>query len=330
VIVVLVVFIFTFIYSSLFTRPIRILAEAAATLSSGDYSQKVDTKKFSGEFIDLGASFNHMSQTIHEYNLHLEDMVKKRTEEVLEANKKMKKDLEMAQKIQMKLIPENVELGTGIDFKGSYYPMEDLGGDLYDIFKLDDNRVGMFIIDVCGHGVSAAFITTMAKVSFSNHSKKSLSAGEVAKLVNHEMSSVIGDPGTFLTCIYAIYDNRTGELNYANCGHNDGLIMKKEGTFQSLPPTGPVIGVVPGLEYPEVTLKMEKGDLLFLYTDGIIEARNSKRELFGLEVLLKILQENKDLPVKDLPGFIMEKVTSFSNHSEQDDDMTILALKIGG
>ncbi|OHD11833.1 MAG: hypothetical protein A2Y34_11505 [Spirochaetes bacterium GWC1_27_15] len=328
ILVILIAIITALFFSRNITNPIKILCDGANIISKGNYKHQLDIEKFSGELLILGNSFNNMSKTVSEYSENLEDLVHKRTEELSFANLKMKQDLIMAQKIQEALIPKILPKFKDINLSGMYIPMENLGGDLYDVFKLSDTKIGIVIFDVCGHGVAAALITTMAKVSFSSNSNANQTCGEIMFNVNNDISRVIGGLGDYLTAFYGIIDTEKGIFQYSNASHVEPYILRKEGSIIKLEPNSSVIGVIPDLLFAFNEIELLESDKLVFYTDGITEARNKDREIYGNDRFRHILLSNINISAKEVLEKVIADVNEFKGDSYQDDDMTLLIADI--
>ena len=255
ILISILIVVISIIFSKFLTHPIKELNIATRKICNGDYSILLTTDDFFGEFIDLSDSFNHMVDTISNYRNNMELLVKKRTDELnrnveqlTEANEQNKRELIMAQKIQSSLIPKVFPETKLLQFSSKYMPMEALGGDLYDVYQISDKVFSVMILDVCGHGVPAALITTMAKMSFSNNAKKYNTPHEVISNVNMELTEILENSGNFLTAFYAIIDIKEKTITYTNAGHNMMYILHVNQTISYLPNNGPVIGIAKNID----------------------------------------------------------------------------------
>ena len=331
--IVITIIIVSIFFSQILTNPINKLAETTQKISKGNYKLQIETKGFFGEFTELAQSFNNMVNMIDDYNENLEEQVRNRTEELNKKNIELekayeanKKELAMAQKIQTSLIPNVFPETRKLSFHGLYLPMETIGGDLYDVHQISENKWGVVILDVCGHGVPAALITTMAKISFNTNSKKFFKASEVIAAVNNELCEAIQDVGDYFTAFYCIIDTKTHTIDYVNAAHNDLYILRADSTLETMIQTGPVVGVMQNLEYPSETISFLTGDRLIMYTDGVIEARNEHRELYDSSRLKEMIVANKNLNLHDFVSIIYEDIIKFKNNTPNDDDIAMLAI----
>lgn len=332
-IIVIAITIISIFFSQILTNPINKLAETTKRISKGNYKLQIKTRGFFGEFTELAQSFNNMVKMIDDYNENLEEQVRNRTEELNKKNIELerayeenKKELAMAQKIQTSLIPNVFPETKKLSFHGLYLPMETIGGDLYDVHQISENKWGIVILDVCGHGVPAALITTMAKISFNANSKKYFKASEVIAAVNNELCEAIQDVGDYFTAFYCIIDTNTHTIDYVNAAHNDLYILRSDTRLETMVQTGPVVGVIKNLEYPSETIDFSIGDRLVMYTDGVIEARNEHRELYDSDRLKEMIIANKDKDLRDFVTIIYDDILKFKNNAPDDDDIAMLAI----
>jgi serine phosphatase RsbU (regulator of sigma subunit) len=331
-IVVAIIFCSIF-FSQILTNPINRLAETTKKISKGNYKLQIKTQGFFGEFTELAQSFNNMVTMIDDYNENLEEQVRNRTEELNKKNIELerayeenKKELAMAQKIQTSLIPNVFPETKKLSFHGLYLPMETIGGDLYDVHQITESKWGIVILDVCGHGVPAALITTMAKISFNANSKKFFKASEVIAAVNNELCEAIQDTGDYFTAFYCIIDTDTHTIDYVNAAHNDLYILRSDSTLDTMAQTGPVVGVMKNLEYASETIGFSNGDRIIMYTDGVIEARNEHRELYDSHRLKEMIIANKNQNLRDFVSIIYNDIIKFKNNTPNDDDIAMLTI----
>ena len=337
ILISILVVVISIIFSHFLTNPIKELNIATRKICNGNYSILLTTEEFFGEFIDLSDSFNHMVGTISNYRENMEKLVKNRTEELnknveqlTEANEQNRRELAMAQRIQSSLVPKVFPETRLLQFSSKYMPMEALGGDLYDVYQISDKVFSVMILDVCGHGVPAALITTMAKISFNTNTKKSKDPSEVVFNVNNELYDSINGNGDYFTAFYGVIDMEKGMLYYSNAGHNTIFLAHADGTMDQLENNGPVVGVVKDLEFPSVGHLLKNGDRLVLYTDGVIEARDEQAALYGEERLMDIISKNMNSEVKDFTEHVFTDLQAFCGNSPRCDDIALFAVDIVG
>ena len=334
---VLIVIFFSLSFSKTFTNPIVELKMKLKKICCGDYDERLDSNKFFGEFVTLSKSFNHMVDTMSNYRNNMEQLVQERTEELnktvaqlTETNEQNRRELAMAQRIQSSLVPKVFPETRLLQFSSKYMPMEALGGDLYDVYQISDKVFSVMILDVCGHGVPAALITTMAKMSFSNNTKRFREPNDVIFNVNNELYDSINGNGDYFTAFYGVIDMEKGMLDFSNAGHNTIFLAHADGSIDCLENNGPVVGVVKDLPFQVTSHSLRNGDRLVLYTDGVIEARDEQAALYGEERLMDIIAKNMSLNVKDFTEHVFTDLQAFCGNSPRCDDIALFAIDIIG
>lgn len=316
------------------TRPIELLTNAAKRNATGEFvTVDIDIKNEIGDFID---NFNKMVSELKGTQNILEERVKKRTADLQESYEKLKREYEsnkaeltLAKKVQQSILPDIFPENNHISIFSRYYPMEDLGGDFYDIFKISDKKIAVLILDVSGHGVPAALITTMAKISFQSYFTKFDSTKKIVTNVNDDLSRIIGSLTEYLTAFLCIIDIEAKNLNYTNAGHSTGYIIRStENNILPLEGNSPFIAVMPQLQYEEQNIKLIAGDRIVLYTDGITETQNKNYELFGDERFMKLLIDCNEMKCDKLFDKVFESVYLFREGKSVKDDMAIIGIDI--
>lgn len=241
------------------------------------------------------------------------------------------RDLQLARKVQESIIPTYERLPTSqwLDFGSFYLALENVGGDLYDVLPLGENKYAFLIADVSGHGVPAALLTTMAKAIFAkagtdypDHPE------EVCRAVNRDMYSFIGDLRHYLTACYCLLDVKTGLLEYCNAGHHPALLFRPgESNLRELD-TGEsfFIGVEPDFAFERGQIQITPGDRLFLFTDGMIEGRNPHGEIYGPERFGTFIIQNANLPASELVRGLIDDLELFLGGTTPEDDRAILCI----
>ena len=320
-------------FSKHFTNPIVELKMRLKKICCGEYDEHLNAKNFFGEFITLSGSFNTMLDTINNYRNNMEQIVHERTEELnktvaqlTETHEQNKRELAMAQKIQSSLVPKIFPETKLLQFSSKYMPMEALGGDLYDVYQISDKVFAVMILDVCGHGVPAALITTMAKMSFTTNSKKYSTPGEIVSHVNLELAEILEGSGNFLTAFYAIIDIENKIISYTNAGHNTIYILHENKTISCLPNNSPVIGVIKDLDFLQCNESLSSGDRIILYTDGLIETRNPTGAMFDTPRLLEIIEKNSKVDIHTFVTQLCDCLKSFQELAPVTDDVALLVI----
>lgn len=246
-----------------------------------------------------------------------------------------KKDLEqslgLAKKRQRFMLPGLPEI-AGYEFAATYDPAAEISGDFYDFIELGQGRIGILIADVSGHGVEAAIVMGMAKKSLSIFARTSDGAARTLARGNDDLRGDL-DAETFLTAVYAVLDAEAGEMVLARAGHPLPVLFNPERRppHRQLKPKGMVIGMLAGADFErslgEVTVQLVPGDLVFLYTDGLTEARSLSGEQFGVDRLLGILESNPRSTPEKILQTVRETVERFTGGREAEDDITMIAFR---
>jgi len=239
-------------------------------------------------------------------------------------------DLSIARNIQLAILPKNFPAypdRNEFDIYASMNAAKEVGGDFYDFFLVDKNRLGFVIGDVSGKGVPAAIFMAVSRTLIRATALKGTPAGECMSYVNNLLCSE-SVSSMFVTVFYGVLDLQTGIIEYSNAGHNPPYIIKPNGDVIELEKTGGlVLGAMEDFEFNVKTLKMETGDSLVLFTDGVTEAFNAADELYSEERLVELLKPLSEKPIKEIVEIINEDVEKYSTGVPQADDITVLALR---
>ena len=243
----------------------------------------------------------------------------------------LKGDLAIASEIQQAILPRVFppfpDIASKIDIAASMTPAKDVGGDFYDLFRIDDNRVGFVIADVSGKGIPAAIFMAVSRTLIRATGIRGGSPADCITYSNRLLAQESVDC-MFVTVFYGIIDVNTGEVTYCNAGHNPPYILKHKGDISPLPmSTDPMAGAIDGITYHEGTLKLEKGDALVMFTDGVTEAMSTANEEFGEQRLEDTLEDVAMHNCQQMVEAIKADVAAFAGEAEQSDDITVLALK---
>lgn len=273
------------------------------------------------------------NKLLEEYAMTLEQKVAKRTKELKKAHKVMLKELEMARRVQLNILPNETTLPKRkeLNFYSKYEPLEAIGGDLFDIIRIGKNGISVLIVDVSGHGVPSALVTTMAKVSFNSHSYWGETPSNICLNVNKDLLSLIGDLPYFLTAYYCNINLETGIMSYTNAGHHPALVFneKRGEEIISLDTRGSIIGAFDEdiVVFETEKIQLIEGDKLMFLTDGIIETQNYEGSFYGYKRLKQFLTDSMNLPIKEIVDGIMDEVVNFSDGREAEDDKTVLCVE---
>lgn len=243
----------------------------------------------------------------------------------------LKGDLAIAREIQHAILPRIFppfpENKSQIDIAASMEAAKDVGGDFYDFFRIDERRIGFVIADVSGKGIPAAIFMAVSRTLMRATGIRGGSTEECMKYTNDLLTKESVEC-MFVTVFYGIYNLETGEINYCNAAHNPPYILKRDGSVEVLPMSkDPMVGAIEGLTYHEEKMKLEPGDTLFMFTDGVTEAMNATFEEFGESRLEATLKSCKDKNCREMIDTVTSNVKTFVGDAEQSDDITMLVLK---
>lgn len=244
----------------------------------------------------------------------------------------IKNDLAIAGEIQQTILPRSFppfpELTEVVDIYASMTPAKDVGGDFYDFFQIDDERIGLVIADVSGKGVPASLFMAVSRTLLRATALRGVSSAECLTYANKLLCKESLD-SMFVTVFYGIYHYKTGMMDYTNAGHNSPYLLRGGRTVECLPVASNfVVGVFDDIEFESNTLTFGIGDTLLLYTDGVTEAFNDKREQFSESNLQDILASmHESSSAKEVVTSVLQSVKTFSGDYPQSDDITLLSLQ---
>lgn len=257
------------------------------------------------------------------------NMLYVKTTKLVTERERSKADLAIAKTIQDSALEHEF---TDFNREGSVYvsarmrPAKEVGGDFYDVFWLDDHRLCFLIADVSGKGVSGALFMVMAKTHLRNYALSGFELAEVVSRANDQLCYK-NEADMFVTAFICVLDINTGEVKFVNAGHNHPFVLEKDGKFSMLEcKANLVLGSMDGIPYREQQFTLEKGQAIYLYTDGITEAINTDKELFGDDRCQDMLNSHLNIAVKEdefLDSLYVD-IDNFAGAEPQFDDMTML------
>jgi len=271
---------------------------------------------------DLGLIVNLVSRiAIESENLRL-------LEESIE-KQRLKEQLDMARSVQERFLPRELPSVAGLHLAARCQSSLEVAGDYYDIFPIDANRSLLAIGDVSGKGAGAAMLMANLRASIRTISAVSSDLPAMVARLN-ELLHQDTSPDQFISFFVTIYDARSMEFRYVNAGHNSPRIIRSSGETVALESTGLVLGAFPDSLYAQRTIAAHNSDLIFMFTDGVTEAMNSKDEEFGEERITQIVTSNRTAPPQKLVELIHHNVIEHTNNELFADDFTLLIAKITG
>ncbi|MDZ7330939.1 MAG: SpoIIE family protein phosphatase [candidate division KSB1 bacterium] len=301
-------------------NPFRKLAAWVKDLGSGNVKDEIDFDQ-SSEVGQLAAAFSEMTDKVRESQKNLAEQ------------QRIKTEMQVGQEIQQRLIPREIPQIEGYEIAPYYEAAKELGGDYFDFIEVDKDTLGIVVADVSGKGVPGSLVMAYIKATLRTEARSIKSASEVLTRVNE---IVVDDmkKGMFVTLFYIIIDSKKRRINYASAGHNPMILYRKStNKTYYLNPHGFPVGIAlpdPDLFKKSIesdTIQLTEDDILLLYTDGITEAMNRRRELFGEERLLDCIRNYGHLSVDEFIKKLRDEIHSFTEGYEQSDDITVVAIK---
>ncbi|MXX10904.1 MAG: SpoIIE family protein phosphatase [Nitrospira sp. SB0677_bin_15] len=278
------------------------------------------------DFLTKPIDFNDLEATIEKGLKHVQAL--QRALETRDRLVAVNQELDMARDVQMSFQPDALPANEHHDVKAVIIPAREVGGDLYDFFFIDTSHLGLVIADVSGKGVPAALFTTVTRALLRATASKDFSTpGECLTMVNDLLCE--NNPScTFITLFFGVLDLRTGELSYSNAGHNPPRVLRAGSGVDVVPKTGNlVLGIQQEHKYHNGQIQLAPGDTLFLYTDGITEAEDSKSAEFSESRLDERLAELSGASSERVLTDVVDAVQEFVGDAVQSDDITCLAAR---
>ena len=248
--------------------------------------------------------------------------------EETQKTERISSELNLASDIQSNMLPKifpEYSSDNTYDIYATMTPAKEVGGDFYDFFMVDEDNIALVMADVSGKGIPAALFMVIAKTLIKDHTQLGLEPGDVLTRINNILCES-NDAGLFVTAWMGIFNLKTGILKYANAGHNRPVLcMNNEVKFMDVAP-GFVLAGMEDVKFKQGEMKFNKGDKIFLYTDGATEATNINKELYGDNRLLECLKKQKDKNAKDALHSVRADIDKFVGDAEQFDDLTLMVF----
>ena len=297
-------------------QPIDTLTDIAQSISQGDLDRTIYLDKPS-ELAKMAEAFNKMKTDI---KAHLTELAK-----VSREKEKIASELAIAKDIQASALPKDFPQNEYFELAASMTPAREVGGDFYDFFPIDENRIGLVMADVCGKGITAALYMMSAKTAIKNMLQAGYSMPEALSKANISLCNSSAQL-MFVTAFIGIFDLRTGEIECVNAGHCPPLQQTNNEYNYVNVTKNMVIGVNPNYEYKVDKITLRENERLFLYTDGVTEAQTNQHKFFGGERLRKALNQ-KDLSLPKTLDYIYKSIRKFIKGAPQFDDITMLIVE---
>lgn len=289
-----------------------------SAITEGNLDTVVDVRSHI-EFDALSDDINTTVDTLKKY--------------ISEAEARIDAELEFAKAIQHSALPSVFPPYPGrkeFDVNATMHTAKEVGGDFYDFYFVDDDTLAFLVADVSGKGIPAAMFMMTSKTILKSYAESGMSVDEVFTTANEKLCQG-NDAGMFVTAWMGLLNTRTGLVTFANAGHNPPLVKHADGTFAYLK-TRPslVLAGMEGIRYRKNEYQLEKGDVIYLYTDGVTEATNEKNELYGEKRLLEVMNKNLESDTETICKAVKADVDSFVGQAPQFDDITMLCLRFNG
>ena len=302
-------------------RRLHRMVSATAQFANGDYTQRVPVTR-QDEIGQLESQFNQMAEQLVQSMAQRQALIEQNAR--LEERTRIEQELSTAHLIQHSLLPKEVPALAGWQIATYYQSAREVGGDLYDFLMFEDGRLGLVIGDVADKGVPAAMVMASTRSMLRAAAQITDSPGEVLARVNNLLYADI-PPNMFVTCFYAVLDPGSGKLRYANAGHDLPYTRHADSVYE-LRATGMPLGLMPEMRYEEKEVIVALDESILFYSDGLVEAHNPKREMFGFPRLQALLEEHAGGAT--LIDFLLSELKRFTGEGwEQEDDMTMLTLQ---
>jgi serine phosphatase RsbU (regulator of sigma subunit) len=304
------------------TRPIRRVVKGMETVGRGDLEHQLE--HFSEiEFNRMSGIFNKMTVSLRRIMSELEETVRE--------NERVKRELEIATEIQQSIFPEHPPEIEGLEVEAKSVPAKEVGGDYYDFLSVPSrDQIGFIIADASGKGLPGTLYMTRSRSVFRVVSSEVTRPGETLSRSNSYIAAdASSGKGMFITVLYLLYDKKKKQMTCANAGHYPPLWFRaREKVFKEITVSGIPVGILPGQTYAEETIQLESQDVLVMYTDGVTEAKAAGGEMFGVERLKRLVEQNSSLGAHDLFMKIQDGIKDFIGQAPPFDDLTLMVVRV--
>ena len=266
---------------------------------------------------------------------HAEEQLAQFAEELRHKNEVLEEELAMARELQLAMLPQSFpaffhEGREAVRFYHFFQPSTAVSGDFFDVYEIADDRVGVFVCDVMGHGVRASLIAATARALVEEMTAKATSPEVLLTSLNAALRRILRHNNTplFVSACYLVADLSSGELVYANAGHPRPIHVRAGGTAPLEGKTGPALGLFDEAEYERCACRFAQGDTVLFFTDGLFEVESAEDEIYDYSRLLQAVQNRRQEPMKELCRGVIEEVQAFSANREFSDDVCLVGLEI--
>jgi serine phosphatase RsbU (regulator of sigma subunit) len=296
------------------TRHLTSLSDGVRQLASGDFRARVPVRS-KDEFGSLAAAFNQMAEDLERHQV------------LVVEQERLRRELELSRLIQTQMLPRaGLRLGPA-EIRGVSIPAREVGGDFFNYFVLPDGRLALLVGDVSGKGVSAALLMANVQATLRARLPLETDLATLAEGLDREIDKTT-PRGVYFTLFIGILEIDGRTLRYVNAGHNPQFVLRGDGGIVPLTSTGLPIALFPEHGYREASIDINPGDLLFFYTDGLVETENETGEMFGAERLQALLTADRSAGIDTVLEHVEQVVRTFRGRTEPFDDATMMALRL--
>jgi serine phosphatase RsbU (regulator of sigma subunit) len=243
------------------------------------------------------------------------------------ANRQLVDELNLASELQKSLLPRSYPTDLPFEFAHKFVPLNSIGGDFFDVLRLDERSIALVIADVSGHGVGPALVTAMFKSSFGLQCKNIRSPAALMAALNAELCGAL-TTGHYVTAFAAFIDTESLEMRFCSAGHPNQLLVRAEGGSEELATMGFLLGMIEGVDYEEKSVSLCPGDTLALFTDGVFESPDAAGGLFGREGILRSISSRLGSGPAELSDGILSDLLAWTEGTEASDDVTLLVAQV--
>lgn len=306
----------------LYSRISHLSTEDSGAEKSSEPAELHEDSFGKDEIADLVKSFNSMEGALTRQMHDIAHMTAER--------ERTRAELDVAAKMQYDMLPKNFPKRDDFEIFAMNTPAREMSGDFYDFFMIDEDHVGLVMADVAGKGVPAAMFMIVTKTLMKIRTTAPGTPSQMLYEVNNTLCAD-NPSGLFVTVWFGILTISSGELICTNSGHEYPAIMRKGGRYELLEGENyPPVGTVEDIEFGDVTVSLQPGDRIFLYTDGVPEAKNAAGERFGTDKMLEILDRDRELSTEQQLKNLQSEIEEFTGTGEPFDDVTMMGFVWNG
>jgi sigma-B regulation protein RsbU (phosphoserine phosphatase) len=298
--------------------PLRSSADTFGMVVCGP---RLNKQPYSNADIEFGAGLVAQAAVSFDNACHFRDTL---------IRQQMEKEVALAASIQRDLFPASLPQLKDCDIAAFNRQAKQVGGDYYDVLPIQGNALDLphllCVVDISGKGLFAALLMSNIQATLRALLSREQSLASVAAQANNLLHATT-PANRYATAFLAQFDPATGHCQWVNCGHNDGVLLRKSGEVEMMPCTGLALGLFPGMIYEEQKFELHEGDLLAIYSDGATEANNTSEEEFSLERLIGVLRSHQERTADEIVETVFTQIDGFVGQAPQFDDITLLVMK---